>query len=157
MSLEQDIIDQLIARVSQACPEFQGRVSENAHFSFKPEEWPCARVQMPDVSVETRDGGQPGRRPRRNVGRVIISVIHDGRDGTADAVQRELCERIDAELMADPYLRKPDGKDTATDLILSGTGAGTTRDRGTIVAVKQLYYSVAWRATEANPRVPTHA
>lgn len=157
MSIEQDILDIIQARVIAAVPEFAGRVGQSAHFPTVPSEWPCCRVRMPDTTISTPEGGRPGARPQTRSGTVIISVIHDGRPDDIEAVQREITERIEAALLADPFLTGADGKHRASDLKIAGSHADPVSNRGTVVAVRQLMVSVIWRTRENHPGVPLHA
>ncbi|MQV12202.1 hypothetical protein GHL01_00385 [Sinorhizobium meliloti] len=157
MSIEQDILDIIQARVTAAFPEFEGRVKQSGHFPTVPAEWPCARVRMPDVSVSSPDGGRPGIRPQTRSGIVLISIIHDARSDDTDAVQRAITERIETALLADPYLTGADGKHRASDLKIAGSHADPVSNRGTVVAVRQLMLSVTWRTRENHPGVPMHA
>lgn len=157
MSIEQDIVDTIIARIVAECPEFGGRVEESAHVPLTPDDWPCVRVQLPTTQTETRDGGRQGHRPRKNDGQIAISLVHDGRDTTVLAAQRALGLRIDKALMDDPFLRGTDGKARVSELIFTGSQSGTTSNRGSVVSVRQLFYSATWRTTEQNNSVPMHA
>ncbi len=157
MSIEQDILDIVQARVIAAIPEFVGRVAQSSQFPTVPSEWPCARVRMPDVSVTTPDGGRPGTRPQARSGVVVVSVIHDGRYDDVDRVQRDIAERIETALLADPLLTGPDGKPRASDLRTAGSHADPVSNRGAVVAVRQLMLSVTWRTRENHPGVPLHA
>lgn len=157
MSIEQDILDIVQSRVIAIVPELDGRVAQSAHFPTVPSEWPCARVRMPDVSISTPDGGRPGIRPQARSGVIVISIIHDGRNNDVDRVQREITERIETAIMADPHLTGADGKPRASDLRTAGSHADPVSNRGAVVSVRQLMLAVTWRTRENHPAVPLHA
>lgn len=156
VDIEDTMLNTLRDRVIEAAPEFAGRIEVDDAFPLEASGWPCIRVQCPNTGFVHEGHQVPGKRRTKATALVRVSIIHDARDGSVGAVQRDIAKRIRKHLADDPYLSQPDGTAILSDLFLEAIGADTVAHRGAVVAVRQLIFSAQYRTRENNPAAPMH-